>query len=56
MCWCRGCVVRYRVEIKPGAEKELKRLSGRLIGRIGARMDALAANPRPPSCKKLQGL
>ena len=45
----------YRVEIKPSAGKELKRLSGQLIERIVARVETLADNPRPPGCKKLKG-
>ena len=45
----------YRVELKPSASKELGRLPDRVIARIVPRLEGLAANPRPPGCKKLQG-
>jgi mRNA interferase RelE/StbE len=34
---------------------ELKKLSVQLIARIIPRLENLAANPRPPGCRKLQG-
>ena len=36
-------------------EKELNKLSSRLIGRIVPRLESLALNPRPNGCKKLKG-
>lgn len=46
----------YRVEFLPSALRELKRIRDRrLITRIHAALDALAANPRPPSSRKLSG-
>jgi mRNA interferase RelE/StbE len=48
-------VASYNVALTSSAEKELKKLSGQLIGRIVPRLEKLALNPRPPGCKKLQG-
>jgi mRNA interferase RelE/StbE len=48
-------VAEYGIEIKPSARKELEKLSDRLIGRVIARMEALAREPRPSGCKKLRG-
>jgi mRNA interferase RelE/StbE len=48
-------VANYRVALTSSAEKELKKLSTPLIARIAPRLENLAANPRPPGCKKLKG-
>lgn len=45
----------YYVALTSSAEKELKRLPRQLIARIIARVENLAANPRPQGCKKLKG-
>ena len=45
----------YRVEIKPGAEKALAKLPRPHRERIGAKIEALAADPRPPGVEKLAG-
>ena len=45
----------YTVAIKPSARKELEALSDALIARLMSKMEALADDPRPPGCKKLQG-
>ena len=45
----------YRVALTTSAEKELHGLSAKLIARIVARLEQLAAAPRPPGCKKLKG-
>ena len=45
----------YRVVLTSSAEKELQGLSSPLNARIVPRLQNLAANPRPPGCKKLQG-
>jgi mRNA interferase RelE/StbE len=48
-------VVRYSLEIKQSAQKELDALDETVFGRIDRRIVALAENPRPAGCKKLKG-
>lgn len=48
-------MAKYALEIKPSARKELERLSDNVIGRAVAKIEGLAAQPRPSGCKKLQG-
>ena len=45
----------YRVLLEHAAEKDLKRLSSKIHGRIIAAIQALAHNPRPADCRKLAG-
>jgi mRNA-degrading endonuclease RelE of RelBE toxin-antitoxin system len=45
----------YLVDVIPTAQKELKWLAPALVARIYPRLENLAANPRPPGCKKLKG-
>ncbi|MBK1645889.1 type II toxin-antitoxin system mRNA interferase toxin, RelE/StbE family [Thiocapsa imhoffii] len=45
----------YRIEWKQSARKELKRVERDALGRILAAVESLAANPRPPGCRKLVG-
>ena len=45
----------YRIELKPAAARELAALAARDRGRVSKRIDALAANPRPPGVEKLKG-
>ncbi len=44
----------YRVALTASAEKELDGLSSKVVARIMARLEQLAATPRPPGCKKLK--
>jgi mRNA interferase RelE/StbE len=46
-------VTTYRVLLERGAEKDLSRLSSEIHDRVIAAIRALAANPRPPGCRKL---
>jgi mRNA interferase RelE/StbE len=48
-------VVKYSLEIKPSAQKELDALDQGPFTRIDRKVLALAANPRPAGCKKLRG-
>lgn len=48
-------MAEYRVDVIPTALKELKWLSPAIVARIYPRLENLAANPRPPGCKKLKG-
>jgi mRNA interferase RelE/StbE len=48
-------VVRYSLEIKQSAQKELDALDETVFGRIDRRIVTLAENPRPAGCKKLKG-
>jgi mRNA interferase RelE/StbE len=48
-------VVKYFLEIKQSAQKELDALDDALFGRIDRKILALSDNPRPAGCKKLKG-
>jgi mRNA interferase RelE/StbE len=45
----------YRVLLESAAEKDLGRLSPELHDRVIGSIQKLAANPRPPGCRKLAG-
>ncbi len=44
----------YRIAYQPGAQKQLGRLPAAMRARIAAAIGALADDPRPHGCKKLQ--
>ena len=48
-------MVKYTLEIKQSAQKELDALDDVLFGRIDRKIVVLANNPRPAGCKKLKG-
>jgi mRNA interferase RelE/StbE len=48
-------VVRYRIEIKKSAIKELEIIPSRDLSRIMERIESLAGDPRPAGSKKLSG-
>ena len=48
-------MVKYSLEIKPSAQKELDALDDTVFKRIDRKILALADNPRPAGCKKLKG-
>ncbi len=48
-------MLKYSLEIKPSAQKELDALDDMLFTRIDRKILALADNPRPAGCKKLKG-
>jgi mRNA interferase RelE/StbE len=48
-------VASYSLAIKKSAAKELADLPGKDCGRIAARIEGLAAEPRPPGSEKLSG-
>lgn len=43
----------YKVEFTPPARKQFKKLPEEVKERIGAKLQALASDPRPPGSKKL---
>lgn len=45
----------YRVLLERAAEKDLRKLSPDIHDRIITAIRGLAANPRPPGCRKLVG-
>jgi mRNA interferase RelE/StbE len=45
----------YRVELRPAALRDLRKLEPSIRGRIGVAIDQLARNPRPVGVEKLQG-
>ena len=48
-------MTEYSVVFARSARRDLERLEVGVARRIVARIEALAANPRPPGCVKLQG-
>ena len=48
-------MVKYSLEIKQSAQKELDALDDALFTRIDRKILALADNPRPAGCRKLKG-
>jgi mRNA interferase RelE/StbE len=48
-------VPNYSLQIKSSAQKELDSLDDSVFARIDPKILALAENPRPAGCKKLQG-
>ena len=48
-------MVKYSLEIKQSAQKELDALDDALFTRVDRKILALAENPRPSGCKKLKG-
>jgi mRNA interferase RelE/StbE len=48
-------VLKYSLEIKQSAQKELDALGDPQFTRIDRKILALADNPRPAGCKKLKG-
>jgi len=48
-------VVKYSLEIKQSAQKELDALDDTLFNRIDRKILVLAEDPRPAGCKKLKG-
>jgi mRNA interferase RelE/StbE len=46
----------YRVQLKPAAERDLKRVKDRTtLARIARAIDGLSTSPRPPGASALQG-
>jgi mRNA interferase RelE/StbE len=43
----------YRILLERSAERDLRRLSVRMHERLITAIQGLAANPRPPGCRKL---
>ena len=48
-------MVKYSLEIKQSAQKEMDQLDEKLFTQIDRKLLALAENPRPAGCKKLKG-
>ena len=48
-------MVRYSLEIKQSAQRELDALDDPLFTRVDRKILALSDNPRPAGCKKLKG-
>jgi mRNA interferase RelE/StbE len=45
----------YRVFLERSAERDLEKLSAKLLDRVIASIKKLARNPRPAGCRKLTG-
>jgi mRNA interferase RelE/StbE len=45
----------YQVLLERSAERDLGRLSSEVHNRVIVAIQSLAANPRPPGCRKLAG-
>ncbi|HEW98396.1 MAG: type II toxin-antitoxin system RelE/ParE family toxin [Candidatus Parabeggiatoa sp. nov. 3] len=48
-------MAKYRVTICRSARKELEQLDPMILERIFPKIEALAENPYPPGCLKIQG-
>jgi len=48
-------VLKYSLEIRRSAQRELDALDDALFTRIDRKILALADDPRPPGCRKLKG-
>ena len=48
-------MANYKIQIKPSAVKEIKRLPAKDIKRIIDKIQSLAIEPRPQGCEKLSG-
>lgn len=46
----------YQVELSNRALRDLKGLDKPIQKRVAAAIDALASDPRPPGCQKMEGL
>ena len=46
----------YSIRFARSARKELEHLDASVVSRIFPKIEALAENPHPPGCRKLQGL
>ena len=46
----------YNIRFARSARKELEHLDASVVSRIFPKIEALAHDPRPPGCRKLQGL
>ena len=45
----------YHIEVSPAAARQLKKIDGRVLSQIAAKIDSLALEPRPHGCEKLSG-
>ena len=48
-------MVRYKIQIKPSAKKELFKLPKKELRKVVDKIRSLSLNPRPPGCEKLSG-
>jgi mRNA interferase RelE/StbE len=48
--------VAHRVLVEDGAAREIRRLPKEVQGRVVAKAEALAKDPRPSGCQKLKGM
>ena len=46
----------YTITFAQSARKDLERLSASIVNRVFPKIEALAQNPRPSGCRKLQGV
>jgi mRNA interferase RelE/StbE len=46
----------YTITFAQSARKDLERLSASIVNRVFPKIEALAQNPRPAGCRKLQGV
>jgi mRNA interferase RelE/StbE len=48
--------MNYAIEFRPAARRDLAKLPRQMQRRISAKIDALAADPRPANCIKIAGI
>ena len=47
--------MNYTILYRPGVEREMSKLPGRILRRVDRAILGLSSNPRPHGCKKLTG-
>jgi mRNA interferase RelE/StbE len=45
----------HDIKVSPAAARQLKKVDGRVLSQIAAKIDSLAIEPRPHGCEKLSG-
>jgi mRNA interferase RelE/StbE len=45
----------HDIKVSPAAARQLKKIDGRVLSQIAAKIDSLAIEPRPHGCEKLSG-
>lgn len=45
----------HEIKVSPAAARQLKKIDGRALSQIAAKIDSLAVEPRPHGCEKLSG-
>ena len=47
--------MQYDIKVGPAAARQLRKIDGRVLRQVAAKIDSLALDPRPRGCEKLSG-